>query len=86
MTSFAKYELAVKAEKQPLTQKERRGLIGLPPFDDERDDEVWVNNKRIYPVEAAQPAPGAAPVDGQPAGHRPALRRADRPGAGWHPR
>lgn len=43
-----KYEMASKAVEQPLTNKERRAILGLPPFDDERDDEVWMGGQRIY--------------------------------------
>lgn len=50
-----KYDMAQKAEKLPLTQKERREILGLEPFGDDRDDEVWVGDKRIYP--AVEPAP-----------------------------
>jgi hypothetical protein len=52
-----KFDMAQKAENLPLTQKERRALVGLPPFDDERDDEVWLGNVRIYGIE--QPAAAA---------------------------
>lgn len=51
------FERASKAITQPLTNRERRELMGLEPFGDERDDEVWMASSltRIYPV--AEPAP-----------------------------
>lgn len=63
------YELAHKAENQPLTQKERRELLGLEPFGDDRDEEVWLplNLVRVYPEEPPKPIPPAlAPFTGQP--------------------
>lgn len=36
------FDMATKALNLPLTNRERRDLIGLDPFGDERDDEVWL--------------------------------------------
>lgn len=36
------YEIAAKARELPLTNSERRELVGLPPFGDARDEEVWL--------------------------------------------
>jgi hypothetical protein len=58
-----KFEMAAKAADQPLTQKERREILGLDPFGDERDDEVWLAGQRIYPPMEA-PAPEGAPMGG----------------------
>ena len=45
------YERASKATVLPLTNGERREMIGLDPFGDERDDEVWMVSTmtRVYP-------------------------------------
>lgn len=56
-----KYDMASKAVDQPLTQKERRAILGLPPFDDERDDEVWLGGQRIYGEEQPAAVAGVAP-------------------------
>lgn len=56
-----KFDMAQKAEKQPLTQAERRAILDLPPFDDERDDEVWVDGTRIYPAATPAASPAGAP-------------------------
>ena len=37
-----KFDMAMKAANMPLTNRERRDLIGLDPFGDARDDEVWL--------------------------------------------
>jgi phage portal protein BeeE len=37
-----RYDLLGKSVNTPLTNKERRELIGLDPFGDPRDDEVWL--------------------------------------------
>lgn len=63
------FENAAKAEKQPITQRERRAILSLPPFDDERDDEVWIGDQRIYPAAATE---STAPVPGGPAPEGPA--------------
>ncbi len=59
------FERASKAVTQPLTNKERRELLGLDPFDDERDEEVWLANtmSRVYPE--AETPPQLAPFTGQ---------------------
>jgi hypothetical protein len=36
------FDMASKAANLPLTNRERRDLIGLDPFGDTRDDEVWL--------------------------------------------
>ena len=36
------FDMATKALNLPLTNRERRDLIGLDPFGDARDDEVWL--------------------------------------------
>lgn len=36
------FEMASKASNQPLTNAERRELLGLPPFGDARDLDVWL--------------------------------------------
>lgn len=36
------FEQAAKARELPLTNRERRDIIGLDPFGDARDDEVWL--------------------------------------------
>ena len=59
------YDRASKAVTQPLTNRERREMLGLDPFDDPRDDEVWMASTmtRIYP-EAPTP-PALLPFTGQ---------------------
>lgn len=59
------YERASKAVTQPLTNLERRALLGMEPFGDERDDEVWMAStmSRVYPE--AEPPPQLAPFIGQ---------------------
>lgn len=37
-----RYDLLEKSRNAPLTNRERREIIGLEPFDDERDEEVWL--------------------------------------------
>lgn len=53
------YERASKATSQPLTNLERRALLNLDPFGDERDDEVWMTSTmvRVYPEEEPAPIP-----------------------------
>lgn len=36
------FDMAAKSMVIPMTTKERRDLLGLDPFGDERDDEVWL--------------------------------------------
>lgn len=59
------YERASKAVTLPLTNKERREQVGLEPFNDERDDEVWMASTmtRVYPEPEAPPA---GPMDDGP--------------------
>lgn len=49
------FERAAKARELPLTNRERRDLIGLDPFGDARDDEVWLPAGIVaaYPVAGA---------------------------------
>lgn len=60
------YDRASKATTLPLTNRERREQLGLDPFGDERDDEVWMASTmtRVYP-ESPTP-PQLAPFTGQP--------------------
>ena len=57
------FELADLAKTQPLRNIERREILGLEPFGDERDEEVWLPQgfERIYPEpgegEVSPPAP-----------------------------
>lgn len=37
-----RYDLLVKSQATPLTNKERREILGMEPFGDERDEEVWL--------------------------------------------
>lgn len=63
------YERASKSVTQPLTNRERRGMLGLDPFDDERDDEVWMSSTmtRVYPeAEPAPTPPALLPFTGAP--------------------
>lgn len=55
------FERAQKARELPLTNRERRDLVGLDPFGDARDDEVWLPSSMVnaYGVVAA-PAPVGA--------------------------
>lgn len=51
------FEIAARAKELPLKNRERRELVGLDPFGDERDEEVWlpINLQSVYtiqPVEA----------------------------------
>ncbi len=52
------FERAAKARDLPLTNRERRDLLGLDPLGDERDDEVWLPTSLVnaYAVTSA-PAP-----------------------------
>lgn len=49
------FERAAKARDLPLTNRERRDLLGLDPLGDDRDDEVWLptNLVNAYAVQAA---------------------------------
>ena len=51
------FERAAKAVTLPLTNKERREQVGLEPFNDERDDEVWMASTmtRVYPEPETPP-------------------------------
>jgi len=64
------YERASKATTQPLTNRERRGMLGMDPFGDARDDEVWMASTmvRVWP-EAAPPVgePATVMPSGAPA-------------------
>lgn len=52
------FERAQKARELPLTNRERRDIVGLDPFGDSRDDEVWLPSGLVnaYGVVSA-PAP-----------------------------
>jgi phage portal protein BeeE len=69
------YEMAAKARELPLTNRERRELIGLPPFAEEgkpadpRDDEVWLPVNLTVAYEAS----GEKPEPPEPAGPFPPL-------------
>ena len=63
------FEMASKARELPLTNRERRELIGLPPFgengkEDPRDLEVWLPSTLTvaYEADGSVPAPPPAPV------------------------
>lgn len=60
------YERASKATTLPLTNRERREQVGLDPFGDERDDEVWMASTmtRVYPERETPPQ--LAPFTGPP--------------------
>lgn len=51
------YERATKATVLPLKNRERREMVGMEPFGDERDEEVWMASgmTRVYPEPAAPP-------------------------------
>jgi hypothetical protein len=51
------FDMASKAAGQPLTNRERRDLLGLDPFGDSRDDEVWLpaGYMPAYGVRSAPP-------------------------------
>lgn len=51
------YERASRSTVLPLTNKERREQVGLEPFGDERDDEVWMASTmtRVYPEPETPP-------------------------------
>lgn len=56
------YEIASKARELPLTNKERRDLVGLPPFGteqkpDPRDDEIWLPSGLTLVYEAGGEKP-----------------------------
>jgi HK97 family phage portal protein len=53
------FKLAEMAKDLPLTVKERRELVGYEPFDDERDDEVFLPAVlvKVYPEEEPEPTP-----------------------------
>lgn len=71
-----KFDMAEKAKEQPLTQAERRALLGLEPFGDARDDEVWIGDRRIYPVAVVPTEPAAkAKLDDTEQAFRSALSR-----------
>lgn len=60
------FDRASKATSQPLTNRERRAILNLDPFGDERDDEVWLSQGmvRVFPewsAPAAPPPPPSAP-------------------------
>lgn len=59
------FERAAKAVTLPLTNKERREQVGLEPFNDERDDEVWMASTmtRVYPE--TETPPQLLPFTGQ---------------------
>ena len=54
------FDMATKAANLPLTNRERRDLIGLDPFGDERDEEVWLpaGLAPAYSIAAAALPPG----------------------------
>jgi SPP1 gp7 family putative phage head morphogenesis protein len=54
------FDMATKAANLPLTNRERRDLIGLDPFGDERDEEVWLpaGLAPAYSIAAATLPPG----------------------------
>ena len=61
------FKLADMAKTQPLTNKERREIMGLPPLgeddSDPRNQEVWLPKGfvRIYPEDAEEPEPVVCP-------------------------
>lgn len=62
------FDRAEKARILPLTNLERRELVGLDPLGDERDEEVWLPSElvRVYPEEEPAPTPPALlPFTGQ---------------------
>lgn len=61
------FERATKAAVLPLTNRERRELVGQDPFGDERDDEVWMASTMVrVSSEAEKPDPPAPPPFGAP--------------------
>jgi phage portal protein BeeE len=70
-----KFEMAAKAREMPLKNRERRELIGLEPFGDERDEEVWLPSTMVVAYEASGQPPAPPP---EPEIHRPSLGRARR--------
>lgn len=59
------FENAERAKSLPLTNKERRDLIGYDPFDDERDDEVWLPATQVQAY-MATPEPVVTVTTPQP--------------------
>lgn len=57
-----RWEMASKSVVVPITNGERRAIVNLDPFGDERDDEVWMASTmtRVYPESAPAPDPFAA--------------------------
>lgn len=57
------FKLADLAKTQPMKNIERRELLGLDPFGDKRDEEVWLPKGfvRIYPEEPGEPEPVTPP-------------------------
>jgi len=51
------YDMAQKAVAQPLTVAERRSIIGLQPFGDSRDEEVWLPVNIVPAQDALTPEP-----------------------------
>lgn len=60
------YERAARSIDLPLTNRERREIVGQDPFNDARDDEVWVSSTmtRIHPADHMPHAP--VPPSGTP--------------------
>lgn len=71
------FERATKAVSLPLTNRERREQIGLEPFGDERDDEVWMASTmvRIHP----EPEPAETPMGPDDMGEDDPLEEPDDP-------
>lgn len=62
------FEIASKARELPLTNRERRELVGLDPFGDDRDDEVWLPGTLMpaYGSSHTPPPPPALVLPGNP--------------------
>lgn len=62
------FENAQRAVAQPMTNLERRDLLGLAPFGDDRDEEVWLPATSVlaYGAGGSVPTPPAPPTVTKP--------------------
>ena len=68
-----RYDLLTKSAATPLTNRERREIVGKEPFGDERDDEVWLPATMVMAFSpAGRPPAPAATAPAAPAMAHPA--------------
>lgn len=62
-----RWEMASKSVVVPITNGERRALVNLDPFGDERDNEVWLASSMVQVWPVPEPPPPPVVMEAPPA-------------------